>query len=147
MYIGADVTGCVAAGIGVVRARASKDLALTIHGAAPQVCAMSRGGDALVSNRCIRSVRPCTGLFARNSVGDLSITACVFKPAAAVARLTVQFSGFVLTLYPRPSSFAGLTIREECHFSPNAMCRLFAHQIFQILPCVTFRQLAFRTSV
>lgn len=85
MYIGADVTGCVAAGMGVERARASKDLALAMHGAAPQVCAISRGGDALVSNRCIRSVRPCTGLFARNSVRSLSITACVFTPAAAVA--------------------------------------------------------------
>jgi hypothetical protein len=147
MYIGADVTGCVAAGMGVVRARASKDLALTMHGAAPQVCAMSRGGDALVSNRWIRSVRPCTGLLARNSVRSLSITACMFTSAAAVARLTVQIPGFVLTLYSRPSSFAGLAIREECHFSPNAMCCLFPHQIFQILPCVTFRQLAFRTSV
>lgn len=147
MYIGADVTGCVAAGMGVVRARASKDLALAMHGAAPQVWAMSRGGDALVSNRCIRSDRPCTGLFARNSVRSLSTTACVFTRATAVTRLTVQFSGFVLTLYPRPSSFAGLTVRDECHFGPNAMCCLFPHKIFEILPCVTFRQLAFKTSV
>ena len=100
-----------------------------------------------MSNRCIRNSRPCTGLFARNSVRSLSITASVFQPAAAVTRLTVQFSGLVLTLYSRPSSFAGLTIRKECHFSPNAVCRLFPHQIFQILPRVTFRQLAFRTSV
>jgi hypothetical protein len=103
---------------------------------------MSRGGDALVSNKCIRNLRPCTGLFARNSVKGLSITACVLKPAAAVARLTIQFSSFVLALYSGPSRLAGLTVREERHFGPDAMCRLFPYEIFQILPCVAFRQLA-----
>lgn len=49
-YRGADATGRVTLGIAVGRG-ASKDLALATHGVAPHVCAMSRGGDALVSNR------------------------------------------------------------------------------------------------
>lgn len=58
------------------------------------------------------------------------------------ARLTVQSAGFILALHSGPPSFAGLTIREERHLGPNAMCRLFPHEILQILPCVAFRQLA-----
>jgi hypothetical protein len=58
------------------------------------------------------------------------------------ARLTVQSAGFLGTLHSCPSGFAGLTIGEESHLGPDATCRLFPNQIFQILPCVAFRQLA-----
>lgn len=140
MYIGADVTGCVAAGMGVVRSRASKDRALTMHGAAPQVCAMSRGGDALVSNRCIRSVRPCTGLFARNSARSFSITACVFKLCRCIRLTHCTIFRLRPDAVPSPIQFRRsdrsrrMPFRSKCHVPPlyapdlsdPAMCNVSA---------------------
>jgi hypothetical protein len=48
--MGGEAIGRVTTGI-VAGREASKDLALAMHGASPQVCAKSRGGDAVVSNR------------------------------------------------------------------------------------------------
>jgi len=123
MYIGAGVTGCIATGMGGGRGCASKDLALAMHGAAPHVCAMSRGGDALVSNKCIRSLRSCTGLFARNSVRGLSITAwvqacrCNRPTYCTVSRLR---PGAVLSpiQFRRSGHSRRMPFRSKCHVPP-----------------------------
>ena len=56
-------------------------------------------------------------------------------------QLTVKSSGLLTALHPRPSRLAGLAVWKGGHFGPDSMCRLIPHQIFQVLPCVTFRKL------